>query len=156
VAHHPITFNQHAFSEVDDNLNRYPIASKRVPIKVLVADDNAPMRTVIRKVLNEDARIAVIAEAADFVQTVQRLGECKPDVLLLDLNLPQPEVFTPAIVRAQLRCVPVLAISLDNDNEAHALAESYGALCLLDKMTLYSQLIPAILEAVKGRQRRVM
>lgn len=38
----------------------------------------------------------------------------------------------------------LLAVSFSNDDEARALAESYGAVGLLDKMKLYSELLPAI------------
>jgi hypothetical protein len=37
-------------------------------------------------------------------------------------------------------------VSLSNDDEAKALAESYGASALLDKMSLYHQLVPAIMQ----------
>jgi hypothetical protein len=50
------------------------------------------------------------------------------------------------LVKAQLGCVPyTIAISFANDEEAKSLAASYGAVALLDKMSLYSQLLPAIL-----------
>jgi hypothetical protein len=49
------------------------------------------------------------------------------------------------LVKAQLASVAhVLAISFSNDSEARVLAESYGAAALLDKMKLYSELLPAI------------
>jgi hypothetical protein len=50
------------------------------------------------------------------------------------------------LVKAQLRGVCTLAVSLSNDDEAKALAESYGAVSLLDKMNLYSEIIPAIMQ----------
>jgi hypothetical protein len=66
-------------------------------------------------------------------------------VLLLDLHLPEKRAISPELVKAQLRCVCTLAISLYNDDEAVALAESYGAVSLLDKMNLYRELVPAIM-----------
>jgi hypothetical protein len=66
-------------------------------------------------------------------------------VLLLDLHLPEKREFTPELVKAQLQSVCTLAVSLSNDDEAKALAESYGAVSLLDKMNLYREVIPAIM-----------
>jgi hypothetical protein len=60
--------------------------------------------------------------------------------------------YPPALVKAQLlqnvKCI--LAMSVWNDEKAHALAESFGAKVLLDKANLYSTLIPAIKQHCTG------
>jgi chemotaxis response regulator CheB len=119
-----------------------------VPIKVLIADDSEVMRTAIQRVLVEDRRIEIVGEASTFGQTMKMIGNCSPDVLLLDLHLPEQGDFIPAFVKSQLIGVPhTLAISLSNDNEAKTLADSYGAKALLDKINLYKELIPAIVQS---------
>jgi len=117
-----------------------------MPIKVLLADDSDVMRSAIRRTLKEEPGIEVVGEASNFAKTVQLIADRKPDVLLLDLHLPEKRSFTPELVKAQLRCVCTLAVSLSNDAEAKELAESYGAVSLLDKMSLYQQLVPAIMQ----------
>ncbi len=112
--------------------------------KVLIADDHDVMRTAIRKLLQEENNIDIVGEASTFAQTVQMIGDFKPDVLLLDLHLPEKRDFTPALVKAQLGTVCTIAVSFSNDSESKALAESYGAATLLDKMSLYSEMLPAI------------
>ena len=72
------------------------------------------------------------------------IADFKPDVLLLDLHLPEKRHFTPALVKAQLGTVCTIAVSFSNDTEAKELAESYGAATLLDKMSLYTEMLPAI------------
>jgi DNA-binding NarL/FixJ family response regulator len=116
-----------------------------MPIKVLLADDSDVLRSAIRKTLEQEPRIQLICEAASFSKAMQLIADCKPDVLLLDLSLPEKRSITPELVKEQLRCVCTLAVSLSNDDEARALAESYGAVSLLDKMNLYSEIIPAIM-----------
>jgi two-component system response regulator NreC len=116
-----------------------------VPIKVLLADDSDVMRAAIVSLLNEESSIHVLAECSTFAQTVQMIADFKPDVLILDLHMPEKRNFSPALVKAQLASVDlILAVSFSNDDDARALAQSYGAAALLDKMTLYSALIPAI------------
>jgi hypothetical protein len=66
-------------------------------------------------------------------------------VLLLDLRLAEEAHLSPASVKAQLSRVCTLAISIQNDDDSKALAESYGAVTLLDKMCLYAEMVPAIL-----------
>ena len=114
-------------------------------IKVLLADDSDIMRKAIRRALQEDPRIEIVGEAGCFAKTMQLIADHKPDVLLLDLHLAKKRDVAPELVKAQLRCVCTLAVSLSNDDEAKALAESYGAASLLDKMNLYRKMIPAIM-----------
>ena len=51
--------------------------------RVLIADDSDVMRTAIRKILQEESNINVVGEAASFAETMQMIGDFKPDVLLL-------------------------------------------------------------------------
>jgi DNA-binding NarL/FixJ family response regulator len=113
--------------------------------KVLIADDSEVMRTAIRKMLQEESNIDVVGEASSFADTMQKIADLKPDVLLLDLHMPEKRDFTPAVVKSQLGTVRTVAVSFSNDSESKALAESYGAATLLDKMKLYNEMIPAIL-----------
>ena len=124
-----------------------------MPIKVLLADDNDGMRSAIRRTLQEEPRIEIVGEAANFAKTVQMIVDHKPDVLLFDLHLAEKRNFEPHIVKAQLAGVKnVVAVSFSNDDEAKNLAKSYGASALLDKMSLYHELIPAIMHC-SGNQK---
>lgn len=112
--------------------------------KVLIADDSDVMRAAIRKTLQEEAGINIVGEASTFAETVQMVCDFKPDVLLLDLRLAEKRNFAPDLVKAQLGTVRTVAISFANDSDSKALAKSYGAAALLDKMTLYTEMLPAI------------
>ena len=115
-------------------------------IKVLIADDTEMMREAMRRVIEEEPRIEIVGEASTFAQTTQAIADVKPDVLLLDLHLAEKRDFSPALVKSQLVSVEhILAVSFSNDAEARDLAEAYGAKLLLDKMKLFSDLVPAIL-----------
>ena len=77
---------------------------------------------------------------------MQMVANFKPHVLLLDLHMPQKRDLLAPVVKSQLSCIEyTLAISFANDEEAKSLAASYGAVALLDKMSLYSALVPAIM-----------
>ena len=73
--------------------------------KVLIADDSEVMRTAIRKMLQEESNIDVVGEASSFADTMQKIADLKPDVLLLDLHMAEKRDFTPALVKAQLSTV---------------------------------------------------
>lgn len=56
--------------------------------RVLIADDHAPTRADVRRVLDRDERFAVCAEAADAAGAVQAALREQPDICLLDLSMP--------------------------------------------------------------------
>jgi hypothetical protein len=58
--------------------------------------------------------------------------------------MPEERSFAADLVRSQLGTVKTLAVSFSNDSDAQALAKRYGAIKLLDKMTLYTEMVPAI------------
>jgi two-component system invasion response regulator UvrY len=117
-----------------------------VGVRVLIADDSDVVREAIVKVLKEEPSIEVLGEAATFNQAVQMITDFKPEVILLDLHMATKRDFKPDLVKSRLSSVErVLAVSFSNDAEALALAQSYGAEVLLDKMKLYDQLVPTLL-----------
>jgi chemotaxis response regulator CheB len=95
--------------------------------KVLIADDSEVMRTAIRKTLEEERNINVVGEAASFAETMQKIADLKPDLLLLDLHLREKSHLSPAVVKFQLGTVRTVAVSFSNDTDSKKLAESYGA-----------------------------
>ena len=128
-----------------------PTGEDVMSIRVLLADDCQPMLTAMRRVLLEESRIEVVAEASTFAATMQAIADFKPEVLVLDLHLPESRNFKSEFVKSQLVSVShTLAMSFANDAEAKALAESYGV-TLLDKMNLYVEMIPAIIRCCSNR-----
>ena len=117
-------------------------------IKVLLADDSELVRRAIRQLLSDEPQIALIGEATDFAQTIEMIHELQPHLVVLDLHMPgdtriSPPEFKTRVSSASTR---VLAISVWNDDESQALAESFGAAKLLDKVNLGTHLIPAIFQ----------
>jgi len=58
------------------------------PMRVLVADDEAPARAKLRRMLAADPRFAFAGEAADGHATVAQVQTLRPDVLILDIQMP--------------------------------------------------------------------
>jgi two-component system, NarL family, response regulator NreC len=57
-------------------------------IKVLVADDHTIMREGVRILLEAQPDIEVVAEAADGREAVAKVQECQPDIVLIDIAMP--------------------------------------------------------------------
>jgi DNA-binding NarL/FixJ family response regulator len=61
----------------------------RAPIRVLVADDQHLVRTGFRMILDTEDDIEVVAEAADGAEAVELAARHRPDVVLMDVRMPQ-------------------------------------------------------------------
>jgi two-component system response regulator NreC len=57
-------------------------------VKILLADDNEIMRKLIRSVLNTRTDIRVCGDASNGKEAVEKTGELKPDLVILDLSMP--------------------------------------------------------------------
>src|SRR2546430_17626089 len=60
-------------------------------IRVLLADDHAIFRDGLRKLLESDEDIAIVGEAQNGAERIKLLTKLKPDILLLDLRMPDKD-----------------------------------------------------------------
>lgn len=82
-------------SEADGRLQiekSAPQAATALPkgrIRVLIVDDSATMRTVLRKIISEDPRLEVVAEAARPSEAEPLIKQHQPQVITLDVHMPE-------------------------------------------------------------------
>lgn len=57
--------------------------------RVLVVDDSLLMRTVIRDIVAADDAFEIVGEAVDGLEAVDKAGALKPDIILLDIEMPR-------------------------------------------------------------------
>src|SRR5258708_12593317 len=60
-------------------------------IRVLLADDHAIFRDGLRKLLDADEDITIVGEAQNGAEGIKLLAKLKPDILLLDLRMPDKD-----------------------------------------------------------------
>src|SRR5579864_7228685 len=60
-------------------------------IRVLMADDHAIFREGLRKLLDGDDEITIVGEASNGNDCIKMLAKLKPDILLLDLRMPDKD-----------------------------------------------------------------
>jgi two-component system LytT family response regulator len=62
-------------------------------IRVLIVDDEAPARAVLREMLSAEPEVEILGEAATGLEAVKLAGELKPDAAFLDIEMPKLDGF---------------------------------------------------------------
>jgi DNA-binding NarL/FixJ family response regulator len=123
------------------------------PIRILIADDSDSVRRAIGLLLAVEPRICLCGEAATYADLVKKVIEADPQVVLMDLHMPDQQQFDCADLKGKLRRTVLLAMSAWSDEATANLADSYGAVKLLDKSKFASTLMPAIEECLRQKVR---
>ena len=118
-------------------------------IRVILAEDNQSVRNAIVSLLKRHPEIELIGAAESFEEVLRIVGETQPNLLLLDLHMKDERALVLSDFKARLNAVPILAMSVWTDPETKALAETLGAVQLLDKASLGLELVPAIRKHAK-------
>jgi DNA-binding NarL/FixJ family response regulator len=121
-----------------------------MPISVLLADDATIIRVAIRGLLDSQPEVTVIGEARDFAETIRLMELLKPNVVVMDLHMPDENRVSATDVKTRLSNSTslLLAISIWSDPDSVALAYSFGASKLLNKSELAETLMSTILDLV--------
>jgi DNA-binding NarL/FixJ family response regulator len=64
------------------------VTSNPLTVRVLIADDQTLFRVGLARLLEEDPRVEIVGQAADGAEAVKLVGSLKPDVVLMDLKMP--------------------------------------------------------------------
>jgi DNA-binding NarL/FixJ family response regulator len=115
------------------------------PVRVLIVDDDELMRAGLRGVLSNDERIEVVGEAGDGRDAVYRTRVLKPDVVLMDVRMPDVDGITATHqVLAEVPEVRVVILTTFEQDDYIFGALSAGASGFLLKRTRPEELIAAI------------
>src|SRR6266850_3711573 len=119
-------------------------------IKLLIADDHAILRHGLRRILEAEPDMSIIGEAATGLDAVKRAKQLKPDVVIMDISMPEQDGIesTRQIVKSMDARVLILSVHLEH----HVISEavSAGASGYLAKDSVDQELISAIRSVVHG------
>lgn len=90
--------------------------SEQIKIKVLLADDHQLFREGLKRILNMEDDIEVIGECSDGIQVLEFCNSFKPDVILMDINMPNENgVEATAKLREIFPDIKVIMLSIHDD-----------------------------------------
>ena len=101
------------------------------PVRVMICDDSATVRGLLARLLGADSAIEVVARVADGRQALDALPSARPDVVLLDLEMPVMDGMTalPLMMRAAPRLAVIVASALTQRGAAAAMAALRAGAC---------------------------
>ncbi|TRY18066.1 response regulator transcription factor [Tessaracoccus rhinocerotis] len=131
--------------------------STQPPIRVLLVDDQELFRSGVAIMVDAQPDLAVVGQAADGHQAIRAVDELEPDVVLMDLRMPEldgvaatRELFAPARVARRRRPLRVVVLTTFDLDERAAAAIRYGASGFLLKDTTPAMLCDAIRTVHRG------
>lgn len=121
-------------------------------IRILVVDDENVVREGIVTMLRLQADIQVVGEGLDGLQAIQLARKTKPDVILLDLQMPKQDgLITIPKIKEMLPGCRILVLTGYADNDRVYQAVKSGALGFLLKDATRVQLLQAIRDVAVGK-----
>ncbi len=126
--------------------------SQNPPIRVLLADDHAVVRAGIRQFLEHSGDIEVVAEANDGVEAQALIEQHRPDVAVLDIQMPKASgIEVTRWVRSQYREVGVLVLTAYEDDPYVLAVLQAGANGYVLKTASPAEIIQAVHDVDAGK-----
>jgi DNA-binding NarL/FixJ family response regulator len=120
-------------------------------IRLVVADDHTILREGLKQVLSGASDLAVVGEAQDGHEVLQRVRELEFDVLLLDMSMPgKSGIELIKQVRGEKPKLRILVLSMHQEPQYAVRAIKAGASGYLTKESASAQLVSAIRKVAGG------
>lgn len=121
------------------------------PIRVLLADDHAPTRSDVKEILEADPRFRVVAEGADAAAAIEGAVRERPDVCLLDVNMPGSGVGAAWEISARLPETKIVMLTISREDQHLFAALRAGASGYLLKDMDSARLPHALSDVLEGK-----
>lgn len=114
-------------------------------IKLLLVDDHEVIRTGLRMLLASQPDLTIVGEAASGLQALEAVGQCQPDVVVMDITLPDISgIETTRRLKEKYPTVAVVALTIHEDEQYFFEMLQAGATGYVPKRAAPDDLIAAI------------
>lgn len=112
-------------------------------LRIVIADNESIIRMDLRELL-EEAGHEVVGEASDGVKAVDMTRRLKPDLVVMDIKMPEMDGIAAAKIISNEKLAPVLLLTAYSQKEIVEKAKDSGVLAYLVKPVKESNLFPAM------------
>lgn len=114
-------------------------------MRILIADDNAMVRSGVKNILSHQKSWEVCAEASSGNEALEKAREVKPDLAVLDIRMPGKDgLETARLLRREFPEIKILIMSQFDPEFLLPRALEAGANACIDKTRLGFDLLPAV------------
>lgn len=118
---------------------------------ILIVDDSAEWRILIREILKEQPELQIVAEACNGVAAVHKATQLKPDLVLLDIGLPVMDGLEAADkIRGVSPRSRIVFLTQENDSDIRDAAFAAGAHGYVLKVNAVSKLLSTIAAVLRN------
>ncbi len=122
-----------------------------MPIKILIVDDHAVVRAGVRMLLETDPELVIIGEGENGLDAVRLAAELKPDIVLMDVTMPEMDgVEATRAIKALSAPPAVLALSIHEGTDYFFRMLRAGASGYVPKRAAPDELLRAIHVVAQG------
>jgi DNA-binding NarL/FixJ family response regulator len=123
------------------------------PIRILVVDDHQLIRVGIAALLLPESDMELVGEASNGREAIGKFRECRPDVTLMDLQMPEMNGFDAIIaIRHEFPEARIIVLTTYTGDVQALRAIKAGAQAYLLKSLLYKELLQTIRAVYAGRK----
>jgi len=120
---------------------------KRKTIRVMLVDDHLVVRDGLAALLRQERDLQVVAEAGDGRQAIERAREEKPDVILMDIMMPEMDgIVATRIIKSLLPKIKIVGLSLFEERQMRDSMMDAGASAYISK----SEGAQALVETIRS------
>ncbi|HLF28730.1 MAG TPA: response regulator transcription factor [Anaerolineae bacterium] len=128
--------------------------AQAIPHRILIVDDVPSVREALRWLLDNEPDLEVVGEAGDGAQALERATLLAPDVVILDIELPDLDGY--AVTRS-LKRLPrpplVILLSVHGDGLSRQQGADAGSDGFIEKGTDWPQIVAQIRQALASQRR---
>jgi DNA-binding NarL/FixJ family response regulator len=136
---------EYAHSQIKGEHMQYP------KCRILIADDHPPIRHTLRNLLTRYDDIEIIGEAGDGKQAIELVADCRPDLILMDSNMPKMSgIEATSVIRKSWKNTMIIGLCVDQNPYTTDAFLKAGALAVMSK-DRFDHLHPTIQRACANR-----
>jgi two-component system nitrate/nitrite response regulator NarL len=135
----------------EDEVRVNPAEGRKTGIRILIADDHPIVRDGLRKLLSLEDDFEVVGEASDGREVLDKVQELDPDVLLLDLRMPNLDGLSTLQALVQLnKRTRVIVLTASEDKNEFVQAMKLGCSGIVLKQTAPDLIVKSIRKVYGG------
>jgi DNA-binding NarL/FixJ family response regulator len=121
------------------------------PAKILIVDDHALFREGVRNAIDREEAFEVVGEAEDGTEALTKARELKPDLILMDINMPHCDgLEAVSAIKRELPGVRIIMLTVHDEDENLFEAVKRGAEGFLSKRVRVNALLDSLRGVMEG------